>query len=172
LVWPAPEWATLAIGAGESRLFLPVRGGRPEDGQNPFAAPETAPPTPATTLSQGRLERLVAYDAVNDRALYITDADGGVFGEGMVRFDEIGTTQDHHLKRELTISPSKPTSAAYTVTERYFLKREGWDIRADIRCGMTSTEDTFTIWGVLEAFENGQSVAKREWREDVPRDLV
>jgi putative CocE/NonD family hydrolase len=176
LVWPAPEWATLKIGAGDSKLSLPVRRAGPDDGKNPFAEPETAPLTAATKLSQGRLERLYAYDAVNDRALYITDADGGVFGEGMVRFDEIGTAQDHHLKRELTISPSDPTSAAYTVTERYFLKRESpgqpWDIRADIRCGMSSTKDTFTIWGVLEAFENGQSVLKREWREDVPRDLV
>jgi hypothetical protein len=62
------------------------------------------------------------------------------------------------------------------LTERYFLKREGpgerWDIRADITCGMTSTKDTFTLWGKLEAFEDGKSVVKREWREDVPRDLV
>ncbi len=93
----------------------------------------------------------------------------------MIRFDEIGTSQDHHLKRDLTIAPSDPNSAAYQVTERYFLKREGpdaWDIRADISCGMVSSKDTFTIWGVLEAFENGKSVLKREWREDVPRDLV
>jgi putative CocE/NonD family hydrolase len=172
LIWPAPEWATLTIGGGESKLFLPVRGAQPEDGKNPFAAPETAPLTPTTRLSQGRLERFFAYDSVNDRALYVTDADGGVFGEGMVRFDEIGTAQDHHLKRELTIAPSDPTSAAYALTERYFLKREGWDIRAEISCGMTSTKDTFTIWGRLEAFEDGKSVVKREWREDVPRDLV
>jgi uncharacterized protein len=175
LIWPAPEWATLTIGAGESKLFLPARAARPDDGQNPFAAPETAPLTAATRLSQGRLERLAAYDVVNDRALYITDADGGVFGEGMVRFDEIGTAQDHHLKRELTISPTDPGSAAYSLTERYYLKREGanpWDIRADVVCGMTSTKDSFTIWGRLEAFEDGKSVVKREWREDVPRDLV
>lgn len=176
MVWPAPEWATLTLGGGESKLFLPVRAARSDDGKNPFSAPESAPPTAATRLSQGRLERLYAYDAVNDRALYITDADGGVFGEGVVRFDEIGTAQDHHMKRELTISPSDPNSAAYLLTERYFLKRETagnpWDIRAEISCGMTSTKDNFTIWGKLEAFENGKSVAKREWREDVPRDLV
>jgi predicted acyl esterase len=172
LIWPAPEWATLTIGAGESRLLLPVRGARADDGKDPFAAPETAPVTRATKLSEGRLERRFGYDAVNERATYVTDADGGVFGEGMVRFDEIGTAQDHHLKRELTISPSDPNSAAYTLTERYFLRREGWDIRADITCGMTSTKDTFTLWGKLEAFEDGKSVVKREWREDVPRDLV
>jgi hypothetical protein len=95
-----------------------------------------------------------------------------VFGEGMVRFDEIGTAQDHHLKRELSISPSDPDSATYRLTERYFLTRPGWDIRADITCGMSCTRDTFTIWGTLEAFEDGKSVVKREWREDVPRDLV
>jgi hypothetical protein len=176
LIWPAPEWATLTLGAGESKLSLPVRGALPEDGQNPFAAPETAPLTPATKLSQGRLERRFGYDAVNDRATYVTDADGGVFGEGMVRFDEIGTAQDHHMKRELSISPSDPNSATYTLTERYFLKREAagnsWDIRADIVCGMTSTKDTFTLWGRLEAFEDGKSVVTREWREAVPRDLV
>ena len=172
LIWPSPEWATLTIGAGESKLILPVRGARAEDGKNPFQASETAPLTATTKLSQGRLERRFAYDAVNERATYVTDADGGVFGEGMVRFDEIGTAHDHHMKRELTISPSDPNSAAYTLTERYFLKREGWDIRADISCGMTSTKDTFTLWGKLEAFEDGKSVMKREWREDVPRDLV
>jgi len=172
LVWPAPEWATLTIGAGDSKLFLPVRKARPEDGRNPFAESETAPLTPTTRLSSGRLERRFSYDAVNDRAVYVTDADGGVFGEGMVRFDEIGTAQDHHLKRELAIAPGDPNSATYTLTERYYLKREGWDIRADIRCGMSSTKDSFTIWGSLEAFEGEQSVAKREWRETVPRDLV
>ena len=172
LVWPAPEWATLAVAAGESRLLLPVRPARPGDGQNPFAAPETAPVTPATRLSQGRIERRYGYDAVNDRAFYVTDADGGVFGEGMVRLDEIGTAQDHHLKRELSIAPNEPLSAQYTLTERYLLKREGWDIRADISCGMTSTLDSFTIWGRLEAFEGGESVVLREWREVVPRDLV
>src|SRR5262249_5678381 len=126
LVWPAPEWATLSIGAGESKLLLPVRGARPDDGKNPFAESGTAPLTPATRLTQGRLERRSIYDAVNDRAVYVTDADGGVFGEGMVRFDEIGTAQDHHLKRELVISPSDPNSAGYALTERYYLVREGW----------------------------------------------
>jgi hypothetical protein len=172
LVWPAPEWATLTIGAGESQLSLPVRGARPEDGQNPFAEPETAPLTPATRLTKGRLERRASYDAVHDRALYVTDADGGVFGEGMVRFDEIGTAQDHHLKRELAISPSDPNSATYTLTERYYLLREDWDIRADVSCGMSATKDSFIIWGSLEAFEGGKSVVKREWHETVKRDLV
>jgi putative CocE/NonD family hydrolase len=172
LVWPSPEWATVTIAVGESRLLLPVRTPQAGDGGNPFAPPETAEPTRITKLSAGRVERRFAYDAVNETALYVTDADGGVFGEGMVRFDEIGTAQDHALKRELSIKPDDPLSARYTLTESYVMQRPGWDIRAEIRCGMTSTLDTFRIWGELEAFENGQRVLRREWDEEVPRDLI
>jgi hypothetical protein len=178
LIWPAPEAATLTIAAGESRLSLPVRKDRAEDGADPFQPPETAPLMPASLVSEGRLERRFSYDPVRERALYVTDADGGVFGEGVRRFDEIGTTQNHALKRELQIGADDPLTARYDLTESYFLQRpakdggEDWDIRAEIRCGMTSTRDTFVIWGELEAFEGGKSVLRREWREEIPRDLL
>jgi len=177
MVWPAPELATLTVAAGESRLLLPVRKGLAEDGANPFPAPEMAPLTPASLVSAGRLERRFSYDPVAERALYVTDADGGVFGEGVRRFEEIGTAQNHALKRELSIGAADPLTAVYDLTESYFLQREGkdgkaWDIRAEIRCGMTSTRDTFTVWGELEAFEGGKSFVRREWREEIPRDML
>jgi hypothetical protein len=49
---------------------------------------------------------------------------------------------------------------------------QAWDIRIEVRCGLTSTLEKFLIWGELEAFETGQSVLRREWREEIPRDLV
>jgi hypothetical protein len=154
-----------------------MRKDRAEDGANPFDPPETAPLMPASLVSEGRLERRFSYDPVRERALYVTDADGGVFGEGVRRFDEIGTTQNHALKRELQIGPDDPLTARYDLTESYFLQRpakdgEDWDIRIEIRCGMTSTRDTFVIWGELEAFEAGKSFLRREWREEIPRDLL
>ena len=82
------------------------------------------------------------------------------------------SSSDHALKRELSIEPDDPLSARYDLTSSYVLQRPGWDIRAEIRCGMTSTKDSFRIWGELEAFEDGKSVFRREWREDVPRDLI
>ncbi len=172
MIWPSPEAATISIAAGESRLLLPVRKPRPDDGGNPFPPVEMAPLAPASVVSDGRIARRFGYDAVTGEAFYVTDADGGVFGEGMRRFDEIGTAQNHALKRELFIAPDDPASARYVLTESYVLERPGWNIRADIRCGMSSTRDTFTIWGELEAFEDGKSIVRREWREEIPRDLI
>ena len=172
LIWPSPEWASLTILAGESRLILPVRKPQPEDGANPFAEPEMAPLTPTTSLSEGRTERSFSYDAVNERALYVTDVDGGVFGGGMQRFDEIGTAHNQRIRRELCIAPDDPSSATYRITESYVLQRPGWDIRIEVSCGMSATPEAFRIEGTLEAFESGTSFACREWREDIPRDLV
>src|SRR6185369_14007206 len=107
-IWPAPEAATLTIAAGESRLLLPVRKRQAEDGANPFQPPEMAPLTPSSLVSEGRIERRFSYDPIGERAVYVTDADGGVFGEGVQRFDEIGTEQNHALKRELSIGSDDP----------------------------------------------------------------
>jgi putative CocE/NonD family hydrolase len=172
MVWPAAEDATLTLVGGESRLALPVRAARAEDDGNPFGEPEMAPQARTTKLSEGRIERRFSYDAVQECALYVTDADGGVFGEGMVRFDEIGTAQDHALKRELSIRPHDPLSAAYTLTSSYVMQRPGWDIRIEVLCTMTADADTFFLSGEMQAFEAGQSVIRRVWREEIPRDLV
>lgn len=172
MVWPAAENATLALVTGESRLVLPVRKPRAGDGETPFSEPESAPRARTTRMSEGRIERRFSYDPVQERALYLTDADGGVFGEGMMRFDEIGTAQDHALKRELSIRPNDPLSATYKLTSRYVMQRPGWDIRIEVLCTMTSDADTFFLSGELEALEGGRSVVRRTWREEIARDLI
>jgi hypothetical protein len=37
---------------------------------------------------------------------------------------------------------------------------------------MTADADTFFLSGEMQAFEAGQSVIRRVWREEIPRDLV
>jgi putative CocE/NonD family hydrolase len=172
MVWPAAADAVLTLAAGESRLLLPVRAARADDGGKPFADPEAAPHARTTKLSEGRIVRRYSYDPVQERALYLTDADGGVFGEGMMRFDEIGTAQDHALKRELSIGPHDPLSASYRLTSSYVMQRPGWDIRIQILCTMTCDAETFFLAGEMEAFEGDRSFVRRTWREEIPRDLV
>ena len=41
-----------------------------------------------------------------------------VFGEGVYRFDDIGTVVEHNLKRELTMSNKDPLSAKYTIYQK------------------------------------------------------
>ena len=52
-----------------------------------------------TTLSPGHVDREVHYDLITDTWTSITNGVGGVFGEGIYRFDDIGTVVEHNLKR-------------------------------------------------------------------------
>ena len=76
---------------------------------------------------------------------YVTDGEGGVFGEGILRFDEIDTVVNHAMRRELSIHPDDPLSAHYRILQHYDLKRDGWDIQVktetvdDLRPGPTSS---------------------------------
>ena len=73
-----------------------------------------------------------SYDILTDTWTCITDGVGGVFGEGVYRFDDIDVTVEHNLRRELTLSNANPLSAKYTICQKMRIGREGWWIEADI----------------------------------------
>ena len=75
-----------------------------KDAEGPNMEARCAPLTPMTTLSPGRVDRTIEYDLLTDSWTSITNGVGGVFGEGIYRFDDIGTVVEHNLKRELTMS--------------------------------------------------------------------
>jgi putative CocE/NonD family hydrolase len=172
LIWPAPERVTLTVHAADTRLELPVRTGQGAGGVAPFAAPESAPLTPVSKVAEGRLKREIRHDLLSGTVTYVTDGEGGVFGEGIIRFDEIGLIANHALRRELTIHPEDPSSAHYRIVQSYDLKREGWDIRIETDTVMTSTRSQLILTGRLDAFENGKRVASRNWRETVVRKFL
>jgi hypothetical protein len=95
-----------------------------------------------------------------------------VFGEGILRFDEIDTVVNHAMRRELTIHPEDPLSAHYRIRQSYDQKRDGWDIHIETETVMTSTRTDLILTGKLDAFENGKRVASRNWRETVPRNCL
>ena len=106
LIWPTPERVTLTVHAAGTRLELPVRTAQSLDGTNPFAAPESAPRTPVSKVADGYLKREVHHDLMTGAVTYVTDGEGGVFGEGVLRFDEIDTVVNHAMRREL-VDPSR-----------------------------------------------------------------
>jgi putative CocE/NonD family hydrolase len=172
LIWPTPERVTLTIHAADTRLELPVRTAQGLDGTNPFAAPESAPKTPVSKVADGYLKREVHHDLMTGTVTYVTDGEGGVFGEGILRFDEIDTVVNHGMRRELSIHPDDPLSAHYRILQHYELKRDGWDIQVKTETVMTSTKTDLILTGRLDAFEDGKRVASRNWRETVPRDCL
>jgi len=102
----------------------------------------------------------------------VTEGIGGLFGEGVLRFDDIGTQLSHSLKRELTVRDDDPLSARYVLTQTYEMGREGWMIAIDSRTEMGSDAANFYISGTLEAKENGKSVTTRKWDQTIPRDFL
>ncbi len=62
LIWPAPEAATLTLSTEDSRLVLPVRLPRAEDGLVRFEPPIAGPPAPFTRVSPGRAARETRFD--------------------------------------------------------------------------------------------------------------
>ena len=94
-----------------------------------------------TTLSEGIVERKIEYDLVNDSWISITNGVGGVFGEGVYRFDDIGTVVEHNLKRELTLSNKDPLSAKYRIIQKMRNGRDGWLTDCDIDVTQTSDKE-------------------------------
>ena len=172
MIWPAPERATLTIRGGESRAELPLRAPSPLDAQVSFAPPQPGPACAITQVDPGTVRRWTEQDHVSGETTYHTEGIGGLFGEGILRFDDIGTTIGHSLKRTLTIRDDDPLSAHYHLRQSYDIGREGWQIRIESVTEMRSDRDDFLISGQLQAFENGALVATRDWDERIPRQLI
>ena len=137
-----------------------------------FPARETAPDAPKTALSAGRVERRVGFDLGANVSTYETIGEGGLFGEGAYRYDEIDTSVSHDLRRTLRIEKDDPLSAAYDLDQTYEMGREGWRIRIDTQVSMRATASDFVLEARLSARENGQIVRERQFTQTIPRDLL
>ena len=169
LIWPAPEAATLTLRT-PGRLILPVRPPDPRDAAIGFAPPLRGRPAPVTKVAEGRMTRTVALDLLTGVATYVTHGEGGLFGEGAHRFDEIDTTVSHDLKRELTIGAEDPLTARYQLTQNYELGREGWRIRIETQTSMHATATDFILCASVRAYENGALAGVRDMEQTIPRD--
>ncbi len=172
IVWPAPYPATLTIRTDGSALELPVRRERETERAPAFEPPARGRPAPMTQIGKGAFRRYSLQDHVSGEAVYVTDGEGGLFGEGILRFDEIGTELSRSQKRELTIRDDDPLSARYAITQSYDMGREGWRVSVRTRTEMRSDRENFYLAGTLTALEAGKVVAEHSWTETIPRDLV
>ena len=171
IIWPAPYAAMLSIGTDGSVLELPVR----QNGHGPHVAlppPAHGPRTPVTLLDPGVVRRYTVQDHVSGETQYVTDAIGGVFGEGVLRLDAIDVEVSHGLKRELTIRDDDPLSARYVLTQSLAMGREGWRTVIDTHAEMRSDRERFYLSGTVTARHNGETVAIRQWDETFTRDLM
>ncbi|HTW26021.1 MAG TPA: CocE/NonD family hydrolase C-terminal non-catalytic domain-containing protein, partial [Acetobacteraceae bacterium] len=172
LVWPAPTPVTLTVRLEDCQLDLPHRPADPGDAALGFPPPVRAPAAPTAVLNPGHVHRRSTQDHVTGEVTYVTEAEGGLFGEGAHRFDEIGTEVAHSLRRELRIRPDDPLSARFVLTQRYDMGRDGWRIGIETETMMTADATSFHLTGTLRVAENGAPVAERRWADRIARDLV
>ncbi len=140
-------------------LLLPVASRAADEALVRFDPPRHGPPAPATRLAESRMARRVSFDLIAGTATVVTEGLGGLFGEGVVRWDEIGTEVAHDLTRTLTIG-TDPLSAETRIVQRYAMGREGWRIRIETETAMTGDAEHFTMTGELRAYENEELGAR------------
>lgn len=167
MFWNMPEDATLTLDLASAELTLPAFHG--SDTSGPDMNPQCAPLTPHTMLKEGRVDRKISYNVLDDTWTCITDGVGGVFGEGIYRFDDIDVTVEHNLKRELTLSNKDPLSANYTITQKMKIGREGWIIDADIITNLHGDLDQFYVTATMDIKENDSPFFYKKWEEKIPR---
>lgn len=173
MVWPSPADTTLQLRLASAALSLPVLTA-PEASviAGPTPIPQKAPPTPITKLTAGRVDRSVSYDIVRDAWTCVTDGVGGVFGEGVYRFDDIDTTIEHNLRRELTLSNRDPLSAHYVITQKFKTSRPGWNTQVDIVSEQRGDVGFLHLRSTMVARLEGEKVFERSWYERIPREAV
>lgn len=174
MIWPAPEPVELTVYTGASSLELPVRPPRPEDAAlRPFGPPERGPEPAHTPLEMVGSQRMVELDLTTDETVYTTFGDGGDFGgAALARIEDIDLTLGYTVRKTFRISEHEPLSAQAEIEQKTVFRRGDWNVRVEARTAVRADHDSFRITAVLEAWEGGRAVFRREWDEPVPRLLL
>ncbi len=166
VIWPSQEAATLTL--QNTRLDLPARPARAMDeGLRPFERPESAVPLATERHSDGSYTRTRTIDQVTgvETLTYANDT-------GRETHLHTGMTVHYTSSDSYSIHPDDPNSAQGTCTWRKAYSRGDW--RAEVRTMVTvrALRDVWQIEASLTAEDADGMVMERNWREDIPRDLV
>lgn len=174
MIWPAPEPVEITIYTGTSELVLPVRPPRPEDDTlTPFAAPERGPEPDYTALEMAPAQRMIELDLTTNEVVYTTYGDGGDFGgAALTEITDIGLTVGYTMRKVLRIAEHDPLTARARTEQKTVMRRGDWAIRVECQVEVSADADRFRVEAVLEAFERGERILRRDWDEYIPRRLL
>jgi uncharacterized protein len=160
--WPSPEPVTLTVHAGgPSRLELPVRPPRDDDGHVTFAQ------APAPNERHGESRRAVTHEPRSGRCTVVVDR---VRGRRRARDD--GLEVEGSQRDVFTVVDGDPLSAAVECRRTMALVRGVWSARVETQSTMTADATDFLLTSRLEAFEDGRRIFARDRSFAVPRDFV
>ncbi|MEQ8698123.1 MAG: hypothetical protein RLT05_16410, partial [Bauldia litoralis] len=99
--------------------------------------------------------------------------DGGELGgASLARLEEIGLDLGYTMMKRYRIREGDPLSAETEFNQRALFRRDGWEVRIEMRARLAAESDAFRFSADLEAFEGGEPFAKRDWNLRIPRRLL
>jgi len=173
IAWPSPEPVVLTASTGGSMLDLPVRPDRPDDAAlRPFEAPASAPRDDVKQLRAAPSQRSVEIDLASNQTVYTWRSGGDLGDIALARIPAIDLDIGSSYLKRFRISEDDPLSARAEVVMRTMMRREGWQVRVEIRTDLTATATDFFFKADIEAFEGLDQIAHRDWHMRIPRDLL
>ena len=165
VIWPSPEAAVLSL--SEARLVLPLAPR--DDGASPpaFGPPEGAAPLESETLKAGGYERTRRIDYATGVETYERTED-----TGLERHAQTGLELRARSRETFRIHPDDPCSAVGLCRWEKSFARGDWQAELSAEVSVEALRDRWRIAATLEARDADGLVDRREWREDVPRDMA
>lgn len=174
IAWPAPSTVLATVRTGVSRLDLPRRPPRDEDGALPsFGPPEAAPGESLRKLRSQAMTRRVEIDLTTNETVYTLRSDGGELdGASLARIEAIGLEIGAKLMKRYRILEDDPTSAQTEIHSMVSLCRGDWRVRVECRSRLSTTAEAFQFGCDLEAFEGDAPALEKSWHVAIPRQLL
>ena len=167
VLWPAPSMPTFTAEPGKSRLVLPVRDARPEDGGFGFEPAEISPPAEVEELAPGSDSRILTIDAGARREVLTLTSD---YGRQRLLDRDIETWAK--VVDVMAITEDDPLSARLDTGWVLGFKSGDCDAETTSRVIVTSTEKQFHLQWRLEAREHGEKIFEREGEAWIDRDHI
>ena len=165
VVWPSPSAAALTLTA--ARLVLPLA---PQEAPGPlpeFGPPEGAAPLDVETLEPGGYRRIRSVDEATGVEITERIDDGG-----RQRHLHTGIELGVRSRETFRIHRDDPNSATGLCRWEKSFARGGWRAELTAEVSVQALSDVWRIAATLEARDADGLVDRREWREDVPRDMA
>ena len=118
-------------------------------------------------MRQEKGSRTIERDEASGRVTVRTDDDFGC-----ERIPSHGLEAGSRVRQSFSIEPEDPHSAEAEAAWSFTIGRGDWQTRCESRTRMWSDRETFHLEARLEAYEGEDLVFEKDWREEIPRDLV
>jgi len=167
LAWPPPHPVRLSVFTAGTRVHLPIRptGESDEMPVEPFDEPEGAAPIRTEQLNPGEQRWQVTRDLIGyESALEV------VKDLGVVRFPGIDLDVRRRAHEWYRWTGDDFGSVRGEVAWTMGFSRGDWSVTTVTRTTLTSDDTAFHLHAELDAYEGGERVYARNWRERIPRD--